>query len=363
MSHMTRALSLARQALGSTSPNPAVGAVLVKEGVAVGEGWTQPAGQHHAEIGALRQAGEHARGATLYTTLEPCAHHGKTPPCTDAIIAAGVAEVRAAMIDPNPLVSGKGVAHLEESGVRTHVGEGGDEARQVVEAYAKFITTRLPFVTAKYAMSLDGKIATRTGDSRWITGEEARSYAHELRGQADAVMVGIGTVVADDPRLTSRDESGAPRDRQQIRVVVDSRGRLPRQAALLTEPGDTLVAVGRVEHATLHELTASGAEVEAVPAADGTVDLCALLRRLGERQVTGLLVEGGGTLLGSFFDLDLVDKVVAFVSPVIIGGKEARSPAEGLGIERMAEALRLDRVEVMRFGVDIAVVGYPHTSG
>jgi len=359
MTPMERALSLAERALGSVSPNPSVGAVIVKDGVIVGEGWTQPPGQAHAEVMAVRQAGEKSAEAALYTTLEPCCHQGRTPPCVSAIVDAGVSEVRAAMIDPNPLVAGKGLLQLNEAGIKTLMGEGEKEARKLTEAYRKFITTGLPFVTAKFAMSLDGKIATRAGDSQWITGPEARRYAHGLRATADAIMAGINTIVADDPQLTARDDSGHPLDRQPLRVVVDSKGRLPEKATLLSQPGRTLVAVAGVDSSTRARIEGSGAEVERVLATDGSIDLMELVRRLGsERDITSLLVEGGGTLLGSLFDRGLVDKVVAFVAPMIIGGRGAVSPVGGEGVETIADALRLERVEVLRFGIDVAMVGY-----
>ena len=359
MSHMARALSLARQALGSVSPNPAVGAVVVKDGVVVGEGWTQPPGLDHAEVVALQRAGKQAAGAVLYTTLEPCNHHGRTPPCTQAIVDAGVAEVHAAMLDPNPRVSGGGIEALNVAGIKTLVGEGEEEARAVTEAYRKFITSGLPLVTAKFAMSLDGKIATRTGDSKWITGVEARRYANGLRAISDAIMVGINTVLADDPRLTARDDVDGPMERQPLRVVVDSHARTPSAARLLTEPGHVLVAVGSVDSPSSGRLADAGAEVEGVPADDGSVDLAELLRRLGcDKSITSVLVEGGGTLLGSLFDLGLVDKVVAIVAPVVIGGEAAPSPVGGTGVEKVAEVLQLDRIEVLRFGRDVALVGY-----
>jgi diaminohydroxyphosphoribosylaminopyrimidine deaminase/5-amino-6-(5-phosphoribosylamino)uracil reductase len=359
MDHMDRALSLARRALGSVSPNPAVGAVIVRDGVVVGEGWTQPPGQAHAEAVALRQAGEKAAGAVLYTTLEPCCYQGRTPPCVRAIVDAGVSEVRAAMMDPNPQVSGNGLSQLDEAGIKTLVGEGEEEARKLMEAYLKFITTGLPFVTAKFAMSLDGRIATRAGDSKWITGVAARRYGHGLRATSDAIMAGINTIAADDPQLTARDDSGRPLERQPLRVVVDSRGRLSEDARLLLEPGRTLVAVADVDSSTRGRLEGAGAEVEHVPAGDGSVDLAELVRRLGaERDITSLLVEGGGALMGSLFDRGLVDKVVAIVAPTIIGGRGAVSPVGGVGVETMADALRLERVEVLRFGGDLAIVGY-----
>ena len=358
MNPMNRALALARRALGSVSPNPAVGAVLVRDGEVVGEGWTQPPGQAHAEAGALRQAGERARGATLYTTLEPCPHYGRTPPCAKAIIEAGIAEVHAAMIDPNPLVAGRGMEMLAERGIATNIGDGEHEARQIVEAYAKFITTGLPFVTAKYAMSLDGKTATYTGESRWISGEESRQFVHRLRAESDAVMVGIGTVLADDPRLTVRDGDTGVATRQPLRVVVDSRLRTPESARVLTEPGRVVLASATGKDEPADPWKGLDVGVEAVPSGDGSVDLAELLRRLGARDVTSVLVEGGGMLLGSLFDNRLVDKVVAFIAPSIIGGKAARSPVEGTGAGRIADTLHLDRVEVRRFGADTAVIGY-----
>ena len=358
MTHMDRAVSLARRALGSVSPHPAVGALVVKDGTVIGEGWTQPPGQAHAELMALREAGADAAGASLYTTLEPCNHHGKTPPCTEAIVDAGIAQVHAAMVDPNPRVDGGGLSFLEGKGIRTQLGEGEAEARVVVEAYLTFVVTGLPFVTAKFAMSLDGKLATRTGDSKWISGDEARRYVHCLRSTSDAIMAGINTVVADDPQLTARDDGGRPLDRQPLRVVVDSRGRMPADSRLLSEPGCTMVAVATLGDPTRSRLADMGVEVESVPAEDGAVDLAELLNRLGQRDVTSVLVEGGGTLLGSLFDRGLVDKVVACVAPTIVGGREALSPVGGVGVARMADALLLERVEVLQLGRDVAFIGY-----
>ncbi len=354
MRHMQRALELGWGALGTTSPNPAVGCVIVRDGEVVGEGWTHPPGQQHAEAAALAQAGDRAGGATLYTTLEPCNHYGRTPPCSEAIIEAGVAEVRIAVRDPNPNVEGGGMARLSEAGVRTHVGESADEAGRLIEAFAKHSSTGVPFVTAKYAMSLDGKIAARSGDSKWISGEESREFAHLLRARSDAIMVGINTVLADDPQLTARDASGNANERQPLRVVLDSHGRMPRDAQMLSAVGDTLVAVAD----DFGGETSGAAETVRVPAGKGGVDLAALLGFLGERDITSVLVEGGGATIGALFDLKLVDKVVAFVAPVIIGGDEAISPVGGIGIARMEEALRLRDVEMQRFGEDVAVIGY-----
>ena len=358
MSYMERALALARRALGSASPNPAVGAVVVKDGTVVGEGWTQPPGQAHAEAMALRQAGSKAAGATLYVTLEPCNHVGMTPPCTDAIIESGIAEVRASVEDPNPLVAAQGIPRLNEAGIRTHLGDGADEAREVMESYLKFITTGLPFVTAKFAMTLDGKIATRTGDSKWISGDESRRYVQQLRAVSDAIMAGVNTVLADDPQLTARDEDGALLERQPLRVLVDGRGRTPPKSRVLSGPGETLIAVAHSDETVRRGLAEAGAQTESLPAEDGSVALDQLMERLGQRDITSLLVEGGGTLLGSLFDLGLVDKVVAFIAPKIVGGRDSPGPVAGAGVARIAEAIRLQDVRVERFGSDVAVIGY-----
>ena len=356
---MSHALELARRAEGRVSPNPPVGAVLVRDGEVIGRGYTQPPGRSHAEVLALREAGEAARGAALYTTLEPCSHQGRTPPCTDAIVEAGVAEVHAAVLDPNPNVRGGGMAILADAGVSTRIGEGEAKARRLLEAYVKHVTTGTPFVTAKFAMSLDGKIATRRGDSKWISGEKARRQVHRLRAASDAVMVGINTVLADDPRLTARDKKGVPLERQPLRVVVDTRGRMPLDAPMLGEPGRTLVAVGDLGEPGAATLRDAGAEVVSLPGDGPSVDLAALMDALAsEHGVTSMLVEGGATLLGSLFDLGLVDKVIAFVSPVIVGGQTAPTPVAGAGFERMADTLRLERVRWDRYGRDMAITGY-----
>ena len=357
---MKRALSLAELALGHVSPNPAVGAVVVKGGEVSGEGYTQPPGSAHAEIVALRQAGELARGATMYVTMEPCCYHGRTPPCTHDVISAGVSEVHMAMLDPNPQVSGLGKKELEKSGIKVYLGEHEEEARELNEAYIKYITTGLPFVTVKFAMSLDGKLATKTGDSKWISGEESRRYVHWMRYATDAIMVGINTVLIDDPHLTQRaGKDGGQSEKQPLRVVVDSKGRIPLDARAFHVPGKMLIAVAvPVDGGKRDAFARVGAEVVELPAGDGSVDLKGLLGELGKREVTSLLVEGGGSLFGSLLDQRLVDKIVAFVAPVLIGGADARSPIGGKGVSRMAEALRLNRTKVTRTGDDVLVVGH-----
>ena len=356
---MGRALDLARSVLGTTSPNPAVGAVVVKDGIVVGEGATQPPGQPHAEKVALAQAGEKAKGATLYVTFEPCCHYGRTPPCTKAIIAAGIAEVHIATIDPNPLVAGKGRAGVERAGIRTYLGEREQEARELNEAFIKWITTGMPFVIAKFAMSLDGKAAASSGDSRWITGEEARWRVHEVRRVVDAIMVGSNTVRQDDPQLTARDSDGKPFPKQPLRVIVDIRGTVSPVARMFKEPGRTLVAVaGPLDEGRMAALKKARAEVAVLPERDGLVDMKTLMEHLGGQQITSVLVEGGGEVLASMLEQGLVDKVMAFIAPVIIGGKSAPTPVGGKGVERVAEALRLSKIKVERFGEDVMISGY-----
>jgi len=358
LDYMARALDVARQALGRVSPNPAVGAVVVRDGAIVGEGCTQPPPGPHAEAVALSQAGEAARGATMYVTLEPCDHQGRVGPCTLSILEAGIAEVHVATIDPNPLVNGKGVARLKAAGLRVHFGEHEEEAREFNEAFIKYITTGLPFVTAKFAMSLDGKLATRTGESRWITGEASRQHAHGLRRVADAILVGVNTVLSDDPQLTVR--TGEEVARQPLRVVTDSLACTPSAARLLHEPGKAVIAVTHLaDEDRVAALRHAGADVWQAPIVNGLVDLGWLLAELGRREITSVLVEGGATLLGSVFDQGMADKVVAYIAPMVIGGRLAPAAIAGQGVAGLEQALRLGRVRVERLGEDVLVVGYP----
>ena len=358
--YMECALSLARLAVGYASPNPAVGAVIIKDGLVVGRGYTQPVGLEHAEIMALRQAGDKAKGATMYVTLEPCSHYGRTPPCTQAIVDAGICEVYIALLDPNPMVSGRGVGKLNEGGIKTHIGMCQREASEINEAYIKHITTGLPFVVAKFAMSLDGKIATRTGDSKWITNEEARKYAHALRYTVDAVMVGVNTIVADNPRLTAKGcgGRGGIGKMQPLRLVVDSKGKVPLNAHIFEPPGEVLLAVAApFDSVKRKKFVEVGAEVLELPVREDSVDIVELMKLLGRREIVTVLVEGGGKLLGSLFDHHLVDKVLTFIAPIIIGGREAVSVG-GNGVDNMAEALRLNRVDIKNFSDDVLVSGY-----
>lgn len=360
---MQRALELARNAPQYVSPNPCVGAVIVADGRIAGEGVTEPPPGPHAEVVALRAAGEKARGATMYVTLEPHSFQGRTPPCTEAIIAAGIAEVHYAVADPDERSAWGGHRALEAAGIRVVAGEGEDEARRINEAFFKHRTTGLPFVIAKFAASLDGRIAAASGDSRWVAGEEARAWAHRMRTRIDAILVGSSTVVIDDPLLTARPD-GVEAPRQPLRVVVDTRGRIPPMAQVFTGPSKTLVATSEGAHADWRaSIEARGAEVVTFPLADDHVDLRALLEELGRRDVLTLLVEGGGVVHGSFFDAGLVDKVHAIIAPMIVGASEAPAAVAGVGADRMADALRLRDVTVERLGDDILVMGYVGEGG
>lgn len=361
-SFIRRTLELAARARGLTSPNPLVGAVVVRDGQVVGEGYHRRAGLPHAEIEALQAAGEAARGATLYVNLEPCCHTGRTGPCTEAIIAAGVKRVVAAMVDPNPLVAGKGIMRLREAGIDVAVGVMEEEAHRLNEAFIKYVTARRPFVILKTAMSLDGKIATVTGESRWITGEAAREYVHQLRNTCDAVLVGIGTVLKDDPSLTTRLPEGG---RDPVRVILDSSARLPLAARVLTQDSEAPTLVATTEMAPTERVAAlrqAGAEV-LVCGRGPQVNLDLLLAELAAREIVSLLVEGGSTVNASFLLQGLVDKVVWFIAPRIIGGREALGPVGGSGIRHLARAIRLTETVVKQLGADLCVEGYPVYEG
>jgi diaminohydroxyphosphoribosylaminopyrimidine deaminase/5-amino-6-(5-phosphoribosylamino)uracil reductase len=358
---MSRALDLARNAGHSTSPNPTVGAVVVAGGKIVAEGVTEAPPGRHAEAVALQAAGEQARGATLYVTLEPHCFHGRTAPCTAAIIDAGVAEVHYALKDPDERVKGEGHRVLEAAGVRVFAGEGEAEARRDLEAYVKHRETGLPFVLAKFAASLDGRIAAASGDSRWVSGPTAREWAHRLRTRIDAIICGSDTIIVDDPQLTARPE-GEDAERQPLRVVVDSRGRVPPMARVFERTDWALSLVATSEDASpvwRSSIEATGTEVLTFAKQGDRVDLEEVLRELARRDVVTALVEGGGVLLGGFFDRGLVDKVHAIIAPLIVGAADAPGPVAGQGAYRMADALRLRDVEVERLGEDVLVTGYP----
>jgi diaminohydroxyphosphoribosylaminopyrimidine deaminase/5-amino-6-(5-phosphoribosylamino)uracil reductase len=356
---MALALKLAAKGSGYTSPNPMVGAVVVKDGHIVGQGYHHRYGQPHAEVEALRQAGPLARGATLYVTLEPCNHHGKTPPCTAAVLAAGICRVVIANADPNPRVTGGGATFLRDQGLIVDQDLLAAAGQKLNEFFFKAIATGLPFVIAKAAASLDGKIATRTNDSHWITGAKARMWGHRLRHQVDAILVGVGTVLADDPQLTTRLPRGKGKD--PIRIVLDSRLRLPLTAKLLTQKSTAPTWIACTNAASPEKvaaLQALGAEIILAPSLDHRVDLQALLPLLGERRIQSLLVEGGAEVHGSFFAAGLVDKFHLFLAPKFIGGRQAPGILGGQGIARLAEAPLARNLSIHHLGPDILITGY-----
>jgi diaminohydroxyphosphoribosylaminopyrimidine deaminase/5-amino-6-(5-phosphoribosylamino)uracil reductase len=364
---MRRALALAARGIGYVEPNPAVGAVLVDEGRnLIAEGFHERFGGPHAEVNAIGAAGGRARGATLFVTLEPCCHHGKTPPCSRAVIAAGVKRVVVAMQDPAPHVAGGGITELRAAGIEVHVGTCEAEARRLVAPFVTLMTLGRPFVHAKWAMTLDGKIATRTGHSKWISNRQSRELVHKLRGRMDAIIVGAGTAVADDPLLTAR----PPGPRTATRIVVDAKAKLRSESQLAQTARETpvLLATTRAADASqLKSLEELGVEVfrcepagssrRDKPGGSRGVDVAALLEELGRRKMTNVFVEGGGALLGSFFDAELIDEVHVVVAPKLVGGAEAVTPVGGTGLERVPELSQLDAPSITLLGDDVYVNG------
>lgn len=354
-----RAIELAEKGRGRTSPNPLVGAILVKDGNVVGEGYHEKVAGPHAEINALNSAGDGARGATLYVTLEPCPIYGRTPPCTEAITAAGVSRVVAGLIDPNPKVSGRGLEQLKKAGIKVENNVLSDVIRKQNEAYLKFIATGEPFVLLKVAMSLDGKIATKVGDSRWITGDESRELVHKLRDEYDAIMVGIGTILIDNPRLDVRLEEREPKN--PLRVIVDSEGRIRLNAQVVETASEipTLVATTkRISAKKADDLRKKGVEVLVLGERKDRVDLSELLSELGGREIASVLLEGGATLAMSAVEDGLVDKFIFFIAPKLIGG-EAPSFFGGSGVEAVREAKELRITDVRLVGEDVMIEAYP----
>lgn len=354
--HMRLACRLAVKAAGRTSPNPMVGAVLTRGRKVIATGHHRFAGGDHAEIVALKRAGPRARGATLYLNLEPCSHQGKTPPCTASLIRAGIKEIVAGMSDPNPLVSGRGFRQLRAAGIRVRVGVLEEECRRINEAFTKFITRKSSFVVLKLAASLDGKIATATGDARWITDAVSRRYVHGLRNQVDAVVVGVGTVIADNPQLTCR----LPGGRDPWRVILDRRLRIPLSARLLRGRGAGKSIVVTAPHASANKVRAVeelGAQVWKFPLRRGRIPWVPLLKRLAALGVVSAMIEGGATTAGWALGEGAVDKILFFYAPKIIGG-DGRVMLEGLGIKRMRHAKRVRRLKMEKIGGDVVVSGY-----
>jgi diaminohydroxyphosphoribosylaminopyrimidine deaminase / 5-amino-6-(5-phosphoribosylamino)uracil reductase len=358
--YMKKAINLARKGLGRTSPNPMVGAVIVRKGVVVGQGFHQKAGGLHAEPMAVAQAGKKAKGATLYVNLEPCNHFGRTPPCTQAILASGIKKVVLGMADPNPGVKGGGADWLRSQGIEVVEGILEEDCRRLNEVYIKWITTGLPFVIMKAAISLDGRIATRTGDSKWISNERSRLLVHRIRNQVDAVLVGIGTVVKDDPLLTVRLARGKIKDPR--RIILDPRLRISPKARILTGSGKTLVISGsRAPILKKQELEKKGVEVLSLPDREGQISIKELLICLGRRGITSLLIEGGAEVYGSFLTERQVDKLFVFIAPCLIGGRKALGMIGGTGITQMTEAIRFKEMKVKPWSGDILVEAYPET--
>jgi diaminohydroxyphosphoribosylaminopyrimidine deaminase/5-amino-6-(5-phosphoribosylamino)uracil reductase len=360
---MTLALRLAVKGLATASPNPMVGALVVKQGRIVGQGFHLRPGLPHAEILALRQAGVRARGATLYVTLEPCCHRNKrTPPCVPDVIRSGVRRVVIAMTDPNPSVQGKGVAALRRAGLSVTIGVARAEAEELNKAYLHWIATQRPYVTLKAGMTLDGKIATASGDAKWITGKRSREEVHRLRREVDAVLVGVGTVVSDDPALTARigPHLKTLASRQPLRVIVDSRLRIPMKAQVLFRQERAKTVVATTESAIISRkraLTERGIEVLTLSSVQGKVALPALMHELGQRGVTSVLLEGGGELNAAMLKANLVQRVCLYMAPVLLGGDDAKGVIGGKSPARLASALNLRNVTVRLIERDLVVEG------
>jgi len=350
---MSLALDLAEEGRGITSPNPMVGALVVRDGQIVGKGYHRKAGSDHAEIIALREASENARGATMYVTMEPCCHHGKTPPCTEAIIKSGITRVVSAMVDVNPLVFGGGFSSLQQNNIETVVGILEDKAQKLNEAYMKFIKKKIPFVTLKLAVTLDGKIADSNGKSKWITGTETKKRVHLLRSWSDAVMIGVETLLADDPMLTVREVKGY----NPLRVIIDSRLRTPGDSKVLLDKNVIIASTNRADEKKLSSFIESGIEIWKFDSRNGRVPVLEVLKKLGERDITSLLCEGGGKLAATLLNERLADKVIFAVAPKILGnGYDA---VKDLDIESLDDAICLNDTEVETLGNDIIIIGYP----
>jgi diaminohydroxyphosphoribosylaminopyrimidine deaminase / 5-amino-6-(5-phosphoribosylamino)uracil reductase len=356
--HLRRAIELAGRARGQTSPNPMVGAVVVKDGRVIGEGITQPPGREHAEVMALEAATGHTAGATMYVSLEPCCHHGRTPPCTDAIVSAGISRVVIASDDPTPKAAGRGPGILRDEGVRVDFVDGqiGEAARILNQPFRKHARTGRPLVIFKSAMTLDGKVATRTGDSQWISGEASRARAHRWRAESDAVAVGIGTALVDDPRLTARIEGVA---RQPHRVVFDSEARLPLDSQLVKAVADLplIVVCSRAASRTsVQALEAAGVDVIVATGENEAARVEHALDELGAREIQSLLLEGGPHLAGAFLEAGEIDEARMFIAPVMLGGAKAKTALEGIGVAEIAAGSRALAIETERIEDDVLVV-------
>jgi diaminohydroxyphosphoribosylaminopyrimidine deaminase/5-amino-6-(5-phosphoribosylamino)uracil reductase len=361
---MDLALRLALKGYGTTSPNPLVGAVVVVNGRIIGRGEHHVAGGEHAEVIALKAAKRKAKGATLYVTLEPCCHYGKTPPCTDRIISAGIKRVVIAVQDPNPLVNGKGIKRLRNAGIKVVVGSREEVAKKVNEAFFKYIQTGLPFVTLKLGMSLDGKLATRNGESKWITNEESRLYVHQLRAGVDAILVGKNTVINDNPELTVR--LPGFQGKQPKRFILDTQARVPLSARIFQarfEPKNTiLVTTKKAAKNSIKRYARAGIPVWILPVVQQGINLRRLMQKLGKEQVQSVLVEGGATIAWSCLAAGIIDKVIFFLAPKLIGGQQAPSAIGGKGFAKLSDAIQLTDLSIKRIGSDIKIEGYINKS-
>jgi diaminohydroxyphosphoribosylaminopyrimidine deaminase/5-amino-6-(5-phosphoribosylamino)uracil reductase len=357
--YMKKALEIAKLGEGYTSPNPLVGAVIVKNDKIIGEGYHEKFGENHAEVNTFLNASEDLSGADMYVTLEPCSHYGKTPPCAERIVKEGIKKVVIAMEDPNPLVAGKGIQILREAGIEVETGILKKEAEDLNEIFLKYIKDKIPFCILKTAMSLDGKIATYSRDSKWISNEKSRKYVHELRHRVSAIMVGIGTVLADDPMLTTRLDVKEGKD--PIRVIVDSKGRIPLESKVINSNSKArtiLATTNKIPKHKKEQLESKKVEVVITPSKNGKVDLKYLFEYLGEMGIDSILVEGGSTLNESMIKEKLVDKVITFIAPKIIGGAKAKTPVEGRGFEYVKDAVVLGKIETKIFDEDVMISGY-----
>ena len=356
---MNMALALARKGWGHTSPNPMVGAVVVRDGEVVGQGYHEAVGQPHAEVNAIDDAGDRTEGATLYVTLEPCNHTGRTPPCTRKILEAGIGRVVVAMDDPNPEVKGGGNDYLRSRGVSVTSGVCEAEAKKLNEIFIKYTRTKRPFVILKCAATLDGRIATRTGDARWVSGDESRAFVHQLRHGADGIMVGIGTVISDDPSLTTRLETGKGRD--PVRIILDSKLSVSEDAKVLRldSDADTIIVTGEAVSQTKKDvLKQKGIQVISAPLKEGQINLDLLMSRLGYIGITSLLIEGGSQVIASALKSRIVDKVMFFYAPRILGGDDGFPICRGPGPEFMRQCIPIRDTDVRRFGDDVMIEGY-----
>lgn len=354
--YMAHALKLAEQGRGRTSPNPVVGAVIVKNGTIIGEGWHKKCGENHAEINAFENAaarGQDVSGADMYVTLEPCSHYGKTPPCAKAIIENKIKNVYVGLLDPNPLVAGRGIHMMQEAGIQVQTGILEEECRRINKIFLKYITAKRPFVVMKTAMTLDGKIAAYTGDSQWVSGPESRQMVQQMRNSLTGIMVGIGTVLSDDPRLTCRLEGG----RDPIRIIVDSHLKIPLDAKVLQDENCIIAATVQCDRDKQHKLKQRGISVILTEPKDEKVNLQELMDRLGELGIDSILLEGGGCLNEAALRAGIVDRSVTFLAPKFIGGRDAKTPVEGRGFEKMSQALNLKSMEVRKIGSDLMIQG------